>query len=78
VVIFSVMPDTAHRHYALLSVSKEADNTIEEYGGYLGTIKHESTYFSDYTISKVCEYFKLRREDLRCYIRKLSKKGHWL
>jgi len=42
------------------------------------TLKYESTYLPDYTISKVCEYFKLRREELRCYTRKQLRKGHWI
>ena len=32
----------------------------------------------DFTISKVCEYFKLKQEELRCYTRKQLRKGHWI
>ena len=42
------------------------------------TLKYESTYLPDFTISKVSEYFKLKQEELRCYTRKQSRKGHWI
>jgi hypothetical protein len=42
------------------------------------TLKYESTYLPDYTISKICEYFKLKQEELRCYTRKQLRKGHWI
>src|ERR1700754_3985756 len=42
------------------------------------TLKYESTYLPDHTISKICEYFKLRQEELRCYTRKQLRKGHWI
>lgn len=41
------------------------------------TLKYESTYLPEHTLSKVCEYFKLKKEDMRCYIRTLSRGGHW-
>ena len=42
------------------------------------TLKYESTYLPDFTISKVCEYFKVKQEELRCYTQKQLRKGHWI
>jgi hypothetical protein len=42
----------------------------------LYTLKFESTYFPPYTIIRVCEYFHLKQEELRCYIREPWRPGH--
>jgi len=44
----------------------------------VNTLKFESTYLMDHTIEKVCTYFHMRPEELRCCMRKQSRKGHWL
>jgi len=41
-------------------------------------LKFESTYLMDHTIEKVCVSFNMRPEELRCYMRKQSRVGHWL
>ena len=44
----------------------------------LNTLKYEIKYLPDYAIEKVCESFKLKKEELACYIRMQSRKQHWL
>jgi hypothetical protein len=47
------------------------DNTVH-------ALLQEIKYLPDYAIETVCTYFKLRKEDLLCYTRKQSRKGHWI
>jgi len=44
----------------------------------LQVLKFESTYLMDHRIEKACAYFNLRPEELRCYMRKQLRRGHWL
>ena len=44
----------------------------------LYTLKFESTYFPPHAIVRVCEYFHLKEEELRCYKREPWRKGHWI
>ena len=41
------------------------------------TVKNVLPYLTDDTITRCCAYFHLRKEELRCYIRKQSLPGHW-
>ncbi|HTJ14741.1 MAG TPA: hypothetical protein VL547_22035 [Dinghuibacter sp.] len=42
------------------------------------TLKYDSNFLPDYAIEKVCRYFGLKPEDLRCYWRKKSRPGYWI
>ena len=44
----------------------------------LQTLRSELTYLPEYVIPEVCEYFKLKRAELRCYMRPPWRKGHWI
>jgi hypothetical protein len=44
----------------------------------LQALQHEIKFLPDYTIEDVCLYFNLQKEQLLCYTRKQSRKGHWL
>ena len=41
------------------------------------TVTHELGYLTDPTIERACEYFNLKKENLRCYIRKQSLPKLW-
>ena len=41
------------------------------------TITKEISYLPDDIIEEVCAFFNLKKEDLKCYIRKPSLPGHW-
>jgi hypothetical protein len=59
----------------------EAWTELFRYYGYdkvLYTLKFESTYLMDHTIEKVCAYFQIKPEELRCYTRKQLRGGHWI
>jgi hypothetical protein len=43
----------------------------------LQILKVETPYLPDHTITRVCNYFKLKPEELRCYTRPWWRKGHW-
>ena len=40
-------------------------------------LKEEIKFLADYAIEEVCAYFPLRKEELLCYTRKLSRPVHW-
>ena len=40
-------------------------------------LKKEIKFLADYAIEEVCAYFPLRKEELLCDTRKLSRPGHW-
>ena len=42
------------------------------------TIKNELNFLSDVVIAEVCQLFKLKKENLKCYIRKRSLPKHWI
>jgi hypothetical protein len=42
------------------------------------TLKNKTTYLTDRATKKVCDYFELKPEDLKCYIRKQSRPQHWI
>ena len=43
----------------------------------ISTLKNDIKFLPDYSINDVCHYFKLKPEELLCYIRKQSRPGHW-
>jgi hypothetical protein len=40
-------------------------------------LKYKIVYLREHTIRKVCAYFSLHPEELRCYWRKWLRGGHW-
>ncbi|MDP1762534.1 MAG: hypothetical protein Q8L07_01520 [Sediminibacterium sp.] len=42
------------------------------------TLKNKTTYLTDRAIKKVCSFFKLKPEDLKCYIKKQSRPQLWI
>lgn len=42
------------------------------------TVKNEIAYMPDDIIEETCDFFHLKKEELRCYIRKQSLPGHWI
>ena len=44
----------------------------------LHVLKKKPIYLMDHSIQRACTFFKLKPEELRCYIRKQSRPGHWL
>jgi hypothetical protein len=41
-------------------------------------LKSEIKYLPDYAIDDVCDYFKMKKEELACYARTQSRQGHWI
>ena len=60
-------------------LKKEWEEMIRFYGKkkVKETIKNEISYLTDNIIGEVCQLFKMKKEELRCYIRKQSLPGHW-
>ena len=44
----------------------------------LATLKNKTSYLTDKATKKVCDYFELKPEDLKCYIKKQSRPQHWI
>ena len=44
----------------------------------LHVLKKKPIYLMDHSIQRACTFFKLKPEELKCYIRKQSRPGHWL
>ena len=44
----------------------------------INALKSEIKFLPDYAIDDVCGYFKLKKEELACYLRKQSRQGHWI
>jgi len=44
----------------------------------IGSLKNDIVFLPDEVITDVCEFFKLKPDDLLCYIMKQSQKGHWI
>ena len=59
---------------------EEWEKLVKYYGEpqVIKTLKTEITYLPNYAIDDVCSYFNLRKEELACYARKQSKRGHWI
>lgn len=41
-------------------------------------LKNAPIYLMDHSIERACNYFNFKPEDLLCYTRKRSRKGHWI
>jgi hypothetical protein len=59
---------------------EELDELIRFYGRakVLRVLKTRPIYLMDHSIDRACAYFKLKPEELVCYMRKRSRPGHWL
>ena len=59
---------------------REFEEMIRFYGRekVLQVLKHETIYLMNHSIERACAYFKLKPEELVCYMRKRSRPGHWL
>ncbi len=44
----------------------------------VNTLTNKTIYLTDRAIKKVCDFFKLKPEDLKCYIRKQSRPQRWI
>jgi len=44
----------------------------------IDALKIEIKFLADYAIEDVCDYFPLTKEDLLCYHRKKTRRGHWI
>lgn len=57
----------------------EWDELVRFYGlsKVIDTITNEISYLPDDITEEVCTFFNLKKEELRCYIRKPSLPGHW-
>ena len=57
----------------------ELEEIIRFYGRdtVLDVLKNGSLYLMDCNIKKVCAYFELHPEELRCYRRKKERGGYW-
>jgi hypothetical protein len=60
--------------------SREFEEMIRFYGRekVLQVLKGETIYLMDHSIERACAFFKLKPEELVCYVRKRSRPGHWL
>ena len=44
----------------------------------IDALKNDITYLPDHPIEAICTYFNLKYEELACYAKKQSRKGHWI
>jgi hypothetical protein len=61
--------------------NKEEWKEVVRYYGeamIINALKKEIKYLPDYAIDDVCGYFHLKKEELACYERKQSRRGHWI
>jgi hypothetical protein len=56
------------------------DEMISFYGKpkVIHALTNEIKFLPDYSIEVASSYFNLQKEQLLCYTRKQSRKGHWL
>lgn len=59
---------------------QEWEELIRFYGKHkvVDTLKNEMNYLPDEIIEDVCNYFRLKPSQLKCYIRKQSLPRHWI
>jgi hypothetical protein len=59
---------------------QEWEELIRFYGRdkVINALKNEILFLPDYAIENVCQYFPIRKEEMKCYIRKQSRPGHWI
>lgn len=59
---------------------QEWEEMIRFYTQYkvINALLSEIKFLPDYAIEDVCVYFNLSKEQLLCYTRKQSRRGHWI
>ena len=59
--------------------TKEWTEMVRFYGEekIIHALRNEINYLADTAIHDACTYFRLRKEELSCYIRKQSRPRHW-
>jgi len=59
---------------------EEWEEIIRFYGMpvIMKALKEEIKFLPDHTIEEVSDYFKIKKEEMACYIRKQSRRGHWI
>lgn len=58
----------------------EWEEMIRFYGreNVVHALKNDIVYLTDMTVDAVCEYFKLSKNELKCYTKKQLNPGHWI
>jgi hypothetical protein len=58
---------------------EELEELIRFYGlrKVRNVLQFGTIYLTDPSIERACAYFKLKPEELVCYVRKRSRPGHW-
>ena len=84
-VVFEKMDWQRSRHFVIVRVlDRGTDENLAELVRYYGRekvlkiLKEEPIYLMDHSIQRACTYFKLKPEELPCYIRKQSRPRRWL
>lgn len=44
----------------------------------VNALKHEISYLTDNGIDRVCKYFHLSKQELKCYLKKQLQQQHWI
>ena len=59
---------------------EEYEEIIRFYGMpvIMKVLKEEIKFLPDHTIEEVSDYFKIKKEEMACYIRKQLRRGHWI
>jgi hypothetical protein len=59
---------------------RELEEMVRFYGRekVIEVLTKERIYLMDHSIERACAYFKLKREELPCYMRKQSRVRRWL
>ena len=74
----------AYRSVIQRIIDRGNDRDWEELIRYYGrdkviqVLKSEVNYLMDHSIERACAFFNVKPEELRCYMRKQSKKGLWI
>jgi len=84
-VVFEKMDwQRSHLYVIERVLDRGTDENLSELVRYYGRekvldiLKEKPIYLMDHSIQRACTFFKLKPEELRCYIRKQSRPGHWL
>ena len=59
---------------------KEWKEVIQYYGQsmVLHVLRHEARFFPRHIIERICSYFNLKQEELKCCNREPWRKGYWI
>jgi hypothetical protein len=59
---------------------EEYQELIRFYGEakIVNALRNEILFLPDYILDRITTYFKLRKEELKCYERKQLRRGHWI